>query len=142
MRIAILVFALLASASASFSQCKSWIKSDCRPLLEEYTGHRFINDTRLQPGDETQIMLTFYARQQYRLVVCHEEQLGDVHFIVSDTDENAIFDSSTSENSYFDFKVGATQQLLVKIVIPEKENLVDNYAVWGCVAVVTGIKED
>jgi len=98
-----------------------------------------MNSAVLFPGDSADIMLTFYSEQQYRLVICAEEQLGDVSYKVSDIERNLIFDSKNSDSKVFDFIVESSQQLVISVEVPKSENTHDiNFQ--GCVAVLVGFK--
>jgi hypothetical protein len=120
-------------------QCRGFTKKTGRPLVEPYIHNGQMNSAVLFPGDSAEIMLTFYSEQQYRLVICTEEQLGDVSYQVSDIERNLIFDSKNSDSKVFDFKVESTQQLVISVAVPESENTHD-LKYQGCVAVLVGFK--
>ena len=120
-------------------QCRGFTKKNCRPLIEPYTHNGQMNSAVLFPGDSADIMLTFYSEQQYRLVICAEEQLGDVSYKVSDIERNLIFDSKKSDSKVFDFKVESSQQLVISVAVPESENIHD-LDFQGCVAILVGFK--
>ncbi|MDG2227712.1 MAG: hypothetical protein P8L20_08265 [Flavobacteriales bacterium] len=114
-------------------------KKTGRPLVEPYIHNGQMNSAVLFPGDSAEIMLTFYSEQQYRLVICAEEQLGDVSYKVSDIERNLIFDSKNSNSKVFDFKVESSQQLIIAVAVPESDNTHD-LKYQGCVAVLVGFK--
>ena len=120
-------------------QCRRFSKKNCRPLVYPYMHNGQMNSAVLFPGDSADIMLTFYSKQQYRLVVCSEEQLGDVSYKISDTERNVIFDSKTSDEKIFDFNVESTQQLVISVTVPESKNTHD-IDFQGCVAILVGFK--
>jgi hypothetical protein len=134
--ITFLLFPLVGS-----SQCRSYTKKKCRPALAPYQHNGQLNNAVLVPGDKAEIMLTFYSGQEYRVSVCYMPILGDVAFKVKDTDKNLIFDSTKNENDYFDFKVAATQQLVVEIKVPDSEKA-NEIVPQGCVSVLVGFKGD
>ena len=102
-------------------QCRGFTKKTGRPLVEPYIHNGQMNSAVLFPGDSADIMLTFYSEQQYRLVICAEEQLGDVSYKVSDIERNLIFDSKNSDSKAFDFIVESSQQLVISVAVPESE---------------------
>ena len=51
------------------------------------------NSAILIPGDEAQLMLTFLAGQEYRLLVCSHPVLGDVTYEIFDANGKRLFDS-------------------------------------------------
>ena len=120
-------------------QCRGFTKKTGRPLVEPYIHNGQMNSAVLFPGDSADIMLTFYSEQQYRLVICAEEQLGDVSYKISDTERNVIFDSKTSDEKVFDFNVESTQQLVISVTVPESKNTHDIHF-QGCVAILVGFK--
>ena len=120
-------------------QCRGFTKKTGRPLVEPYIHNGQMNSAVLFPGDSAEIMLTFYSEQQYRLVICAEEQLGDVSYQVSDIGRNLIFDSKDSNSKVFDFKVESSQQLIIAVAVPESDNTHD-LKYQGCVAVLVGFK--
>lgn len=123
------------------SQCKSYIKRTCIPKLSPYAHSGQLNKTVLFPGDQAEIMLTFYSGMDYRIVVCSEVILGKVTYKVMDMDRNVIFDSSKEKDKgSFDFKVASTQQLMVEINVP-KPLVEPEILPQGCVAVVVGYKD-
>mgnify|MGYP006099674771 FL=1 len=120
-------------------QCRGFTKKNCRPLIEPYTHNGQMNSAVLFPGDSADIMLTFYSEQQYRLVICAEEQLGDVSYTVSDIERNLIFDSKDSDSKVFDFKVESSQQLVISVGVPKSEHT-HEIDFQGCVAILVGFK--
>lgn len=134
----LLMLPLMANA-----QCRSFTKKKCLPELEGYVQNDNFNSAVLIPGDEAELLLTFYADKQYRLLVCGHPILGDLEFEVLDTDEEVIYsnkDADDASMNKFDFKVATTQQLIVRIRVPEPEQA-STLIHEGCVSVMVGSKE-
>lgn len=134
---------LLLMPLMSSAQCRSFTKKRCLPELEGYIQNDNFNSAVLIPGDEAELLLTFYAGKEYRLLVCGHPILGDLQFEVLDTDEELIYSNSNKkgdENSKFDFNVASTQQLIVRIRVPETESP-SQLLHEGCVSVMIGSKE-
>lgn len=134
---------LLMLPLASNAQCRSFTKKRCLPQLEGYIQNDNFNSAVLIPGDEAELLLTFYAGKEYRLLVCGHPVLGDLQFEVLDTDEQLIYSNDGKEGdaqSSFDFKVAATQQLIVRIRVPDTESP-STLLHEGCVSVMVGSKE-
>jgi hypothetical protein len=114
-------------------------------MLEGYVQNDNFNSAVLIPGDEAELLLTFYADKDYRLLVCGHPVLGSLEFEVLDTDEGIIYSSAETEkvdNNIFDFKIATTQQLMLRIRVPKEDN--PNSLVpmpQGCVSVMIGSKE-
>lgn len=128
----------------SSAQCRSFTKKKCLPELEGYVQNDNFNSAVLIPGDEAELLLTFYAGKEYRLLVCGHPVLGDLDFEVLDTDDEVIYtnaDEADKAESKFDFKVATTQQLIVRIRVPEAESS-STLIHEGCVSVMIGSKEN
>ena len=121
------------------AQCRAFTKKTCRPQIEPYIHNGQMNNAVLYPEDNADIILTFYSGQDYRLVVCSEEQLGDVTFKVTDMDRKTIFDSKDKKTNTFDFKVNSTRQLIVTLSVPKSKNT-HELDFNGCVSVLVGFK--
>ena len=128
----------------SNGQCRSYTKKKCLPVLEGYVQNDNYNSARLIPGDEAELLLTFYGGKEYRLLICSMPILGEVDFEIYDDSEQMIFSSNTSDEDgtgYFDFKVNATQQLVIKLKVPEDEGVSSVTPNEGCVTIMVGSKE-
>jgi hypothetical protein len=135
---------LLLLPLMSDAQCRSFTKKKCLPELEGYVQNDNFNSAVLIPGDEAELLLTFYAGKEYRLLVCGHPILGDLEFEVLDTDDQVIYSNRDAaegdEKNKFDFKVATTQQLIVRIRVPEPEEA-STLIHEGCVSVMVGSKE-
>lgn len=137
-----LVFAALTTClllpAITSAQCNSYTKRKCKPSLDPYSSVQ-ISSTLLRPGDVAEVMLTFYSGQTYRLLVCSQDQLGEVGFKLYDTDKALIYESeANSEPKTFDFKVESTQQLILEVDIPMTAEAVNGVADEGCISVLIG----
>jgi hypothetical protein len=130
---------LLLLPGLADAQCRAFTKNKCLPLLDGYVQNDNYNSAVLVPGDEAELLLTFYSGKEYRIVVGSHPILGDVEFEVVDTNDEMIYSSKTSDNkSLFDFKMSNTQQLIVKVRVPKQESAIQHE---GCVTVLVGSKE-
>lgn len=141
MRTFVLICLSTLLTTVSLAQCKSFTKNTCRPILEEFIPNENFNSTMLVPGDEAELKLTFYGGQEYRLVVCGHPVLGELEFTVMDKKKNVLYErKEKDQNNFFDFKLESTQQFLVNVNVPVKENPNDLIH-EGCVSVMVGYKE-
>ena len=93
-------------------------------------------------GQSTEMNLTFYAGQAYRILVCAEPILGDVAFKVFDKSRKVVFDSKQNNDpDFWDFKVKNTEQFIVQVEIP-KSNSPSSTPPSGCVSILVGFKKD
>lgn len=131
-------FILSAIPFISISQCKSFTKQTCIPMLDPYIYNGQLNSAILNEGDIAELVLTFYGGQDYRIAICAEESIGSVQFKLLDTDRNSIFDNADQEFSdYWDFKCNSTQQIIVEVIIPESE-IIEDAVRNGCVSILVG----
>lgn len=142
MRTLFILLLAIGVTGQAYSQCKSFTKNTCRPVLEEFIPNENYNSTLLVPGDEAELNLTFFGGQEYRLLVCSHPLLGDVKFTVFDDQKNELFAQRDGEDkNYFDFKPEATQKLKVRINVPVNDN--PNELIHeGCVTVMVGYREN
>jgi hypothetical protein len=130
---------LLLLPGLADAQCRAFTKNKCLPLLDGYVQNDNYNSAVLVPGDEAELLLTFYSGKEYRIVVGSHPVLGDVEFEIVDTNDEMIYSSKTADNkSLFDFKMSNTQQLIVKVRVPKQESAIQHE---GCVTVLVGSKE-
>jgi hypothetical protein len=123
------------------AQCKGFAKKECRPMLSPYTPSGQMNSATMYPGGSGEIMLTFYSRQSYRIVVCDDGNLGPIPYKIMDKDKNVIYDSKTDDHKkrHFDFKLASTQQLVLLLTAPDDNGF--NSKELTCVSVMVGTKE-
>jgi|SRR6056297_523604 len=135
---ALLSFTLIGEAQG---QCRKYTKKSCVPKLDPYIFNGQVNSALLNEGDIAELMLTFYADQEYRVLVCAEDQLGDVNFKLKDINDKVLFDNSKHEMaSLWDFTSNTTQQIIVELEIPESDEAGEKLK-NGCVAILVGFKE-
>ncbi|MFN0031340.1 MAG: hypothetical protein ACKVOR_04185 [Flavobacteriales bacterium] len=135
----ILMLAALLPLAGS-AQCRAFTKNKCLPLLDGYVQNDNYNSAQLVPGDDAELLLTFYGGKEYRLILCAHPILGTVLYEVKDTNGELIYSGDSSdEKQTFDFKMTNTQQLIVKIKVPEQPASVSTHE--GCVSVMVGSKE-
>jgi len=135
--ILLMAFGLLATTAQA--QCRAFTKKNCMTSLDGYIQNDNYNSAILIPGDEAELMLTFLAGQDYRLVVGSHPVLGDVTYEIFDGRGKTLFDSRKGEpnENHVDFKVETTQQLQVKVQVPKSATAITHE---GCVTVLMGSK--
>ena len=111
----------------------------CLSSLDGYIQNDNYNSAILIPGDEAELMLTFLAGQDYRLIVCSHPVLGEVAYEINDASGKRLFDSRKNEPdvNHVDFKVETTQQLQIHVQVPESKSAIMHE---GCVTVLVGSK--
>ena len=125
-------------------QCKRYTKKDCLPALNPYIHNGQLTSAVLYPGDSADVAMTFNAGKAYRIIVCNQEQIGNVQFKILDKTRRILYKSDPEEhNPVWDFKVENTQQFIIQLTVPpmEKSNQKTNLVPNGCVALLVGFKE-
>jgi hypothetical protein len=137
------VFSLITVAQlASFAQCNTFLKKKCLPKISPFTHNGQMNVSTLFAGQSTDVNLTFYAGQAYRILVGSEEILGDVTFKVMDMNKQVVFDSKNNNYpDFWDFKAKNTQQFIVHVEVPVSASS-STVPPSGCVSVLVGFKKD
>jgi len=144
-RILFLVFItsiiLSYTVTNSFSQCKRFTKNNCLPKLKPYTYNGQLNSAVLSQGDEAYLKLIFYPEQEYRILVCGNPILGNIHFRLFTDNGVLVYDNETMDYlPFWDFKTDQTIELTLKIMVPPASE--DDYTVKdGCVSILVGFKE-
>ena len=126
------------------AQCKRYTKKECLPSLSPYMHNGQLTSAVLYPGDSADVVMTFNAGKEYRILICNQEQIGNVQFKVLDKSRKILYKSDPKEaNPSWDFKVTNTQQFIIQLTVPamEKNNQKNNLVPNGCVALLVGFKE-
>lgn len=138
----LLSFALVSAAisSPALAQCNSFAKKKCIPELAPYIHNGQLNSAMLMAGETAELQLTFYSGQEYRIMVCGQENLGDINFKLKDASNNVIFNSADqkSKKKFWDFNLKSTQQFNVEVSAPESNS--PNESNSGCISVIVGFK--
>lgn len=135
----ILFVAAVLGFNNSFAQCKTFVKNNCREAMGEYIPGEAFNAAKLKAGDQAEVEMTFYADEDYRLLVCNHPVLGQVNFQVLDSDGTVLFDNIENENTdHFDFRVAGTKTFKILLKAPDAED--DALSPQGCVAIMVGRK--
>ncbi len=146
-KIAVTTVLILASVVLTVdanAQCKRYTKKYCLPSLSPYMHNGQLTSAVLNPGDSADIAMTFNAGKEYRVLICNQEQIGNVQFKVLDKSRKVLYKSDPEQhNPSWDFKVENTQQFIIQLTVPkmEKSNQKTNLVPNGCVALLVGFKE-
>ena len=135
----IILFLLVFIPSLASAQCKSFTKNEVLPKLNGYYQSDVYNSTQMFPGDDAEIMITFFSDRYYRLLIVNHPILGQVEFTISDIKGEQIYSNKDAQNKEsFDFKLENTQQLIIEVKVPEQKNAVLQHR--GCISIVSGYK--
>jgi hypothetical protein len=139
---AIVAISIIALPSTfGIAQCNSFVKKQCLPKISPFTQNGQMNTSTLSSGQKTQLNITFLAGQDYRILVCGQEQLGDITFKVLDLQHKVVFDSKQNNSpDFWDFRVKNTQQFIVEVAVPESDSP-SSVPPSGCVSIMVGFKK-
>jgi len=141
LKLSYLTVIILFSFSASYGQCKDFVKKKGVPQLSPYIFNGQLNSSLLNEGDVAELILTFYANQEYRVAICAEDHLGKIDWKLYDTQNNLLFDSKKQNKAQlWDFTSTATQQIKLELEVPEALNPIAQSR-HGCVAILIGFKD-
>ena len=138
----LVLFGTVISYNVS-AQCKGFAKKVCKSELMPYIHDGNYNAAILTEGEEADFYKTFYADQQYRLVICSTESLPPVEFKVIDANRNVLYSNRDHNMSkLWDFKLESSQQLRIVIKVPASGGKKSDAEVQsGCVAIMIGFKD-
>ena len=144
--LAIVVFLGIMTFSSpdAQAQCKAFVKSNCIAQLEPYLHDGNYQAVIMSEGEEAEVYKTIFAGQRYRLLVCIDNSLPNVEFVVSDIRRNILFDNRKNGNvNAWDFKSDVSQQIKVTIRIPksQKQGAPEKELIFGCAGVLFGLLE-
>lgn len=130
----------LAVTGDIVSQCsKTWVRKKCVPKVSPFIHDGQTNSSLLKEGEKTESVMTFYSGQDYRILVCAEETLENVSFIVSDMTGKILFDSKANDNTdFWDFKVKTTTEMRIEVFAGTNDS--DDGLMSGCVSILVGFK--
>jgi hypothetical protein len=139
----IFILAGLAVSINSSAQCKNFARKICKSDLTPYIHDGNYTAAILTEGEEADFYKTFYADQQYRLLICSTESLPPVEFKVIDASRNVLYSNKDHNMAkYWDFKLESSQQLRIIIKIPSSGTKKSDAEVQsGCVAIMVGFKD-
>jgi hypothetical protein len=123
------------------AQCKGFAKKICKVELAPYIHDGNYHAAILTVGEEAELYKTFYSATDYRIAVCGTDDLSDIEFRIIDADRNVLYTNKSKNYSrIWDFRLEASQQLKITIIVPPGDGLPENIQ-QGCVAIMFGFKE-
>ncbi|HRH01694.1 MAG TPA: hypothetical protein PLN13_12170 [Bacteroidia bacterium] len=139
--LALLMMFVAFSGTTATAQCKNFTMKKCMPGLAPFLHNGQLNSTTLSPGESAEMQMTFYSGQEYRLLICGQEILGNIAFKVTDLDKKSLFDSREHDNATsWDFKMASTQQIVIEVIVPNQKS-VNDLAQSACVSMLVGYKK-
>lgn len=134
------LFVFVASIQVGFSQCRDFAKAHCKPKLGDYVHDGNYNGAFLNQAEEVELHKAFFSGQKYRVVVGAEKHMPIIHFKITDSDQNLIFDNKESNYmDYFDFELDEAKTLIISLDFIKEKNpgLIQES---GCVFILFGMK--
>ncbi len=138
-KIALFVALVSLVVTQSQAQCRAFTKNRVLPNLSGYIQNENYNAALFMEGDESEVLMTFYGGKNYRLVVMGHPVLPDVEFEILDTNDELLYSNKDAAvKNLFDFRMANTQQLKVRVKVPDSGGTLVHQ---GCVTIVAGHKE-
>ena len=125
------------------AQCKSFSKQCNKTIGEGYMHTGQVSGSELSPGEKHQFLATFYENQDYRISTCSDSTMGNLHLTVRNTRRQLLYDNHSDGSVFFDFKVSATQQLIISLIASENnlnDTINEPVELKGCVSAVVGFR--
>lgn len=141
---ALFAILFLATYQPSFSQCKGVAKK-CLPSLSPFVYTGQLNSTILYEGESAELVMTFTAGQEYRILTCAPKYMGNLKFAIYDKDRKPLFNNKDFNNAqYWDFKVNSTEDYTIQVTVPnvKQQAKAADISASGCVAVLIGFKNE
>lgn len=134
-----IIIVIISLPVVASGQCRSFIKKTCFPQITPYTHNGQLNSAILMAGQTAEMQMTFYSKQEYRVIVCAQESLQGVYFRLLDSNHKEMYNSASSKTpGMHDFKIGdATQQVILEIIVPKVKGG-NNIVPSGCVSLLVG----
>ena len=139
----IFIFSFLVVSLTFNAQCKSLSKACSKDIGEGYLSSGQDISFVMFPGEKQQCITTFYENQDYRISICSDSTLGNIHMTIRNSKRQLLYDNHSNGNNSFDFKVSATQQLIISLIVPENnfsDDLNEPEDVYGCVSAIVGFR--
>ena len=137
------IFSFIVVSLTFNAQCKSLSKQCTKDIGEGYLSSGQDISFVMFPGKKQQCITTFYENKDYRISICSDSTLGNIHMTIRNSKRQLLYDNHSNGNNSFDFKVSATQQLIISLIVPESnfsEDLNEPEEVYGCVSAVVGFR--
>ena len=98
-RVIIPIILIVTLQFGAFGQCFDFAKELTKTKLKPYIHDGNYNTTVLTEGQEAEFFKTFYAGQQYRIIVSSDNKLEVPEFEIMDKSRKVLF--SNIENRFF-----------------------------------------
>ena len=137
------IFSFLVVSLTFNAQCKSLSKQCTKDIGEGYLSSGQDISFVMLPRKKLQCITTFYEKQDYRISICSDSTLGNIHMTIRNSKRQLLYDNHSNGNNSFDFHVSTTQQLIISLIVPESnfsEELNEPEQVYGCVSAVVGFR--
>ncbi|MFQ5335012.1 MAG: hypothetical protein ACE5DN_02950 [Flavobacteriales bacterium] len=129
----------IISAQTFTLPCKSFGKKACKSVnLEDYSSNGQLTVAPLVPGEEAELSMIFYRGNDYRIVLCGDEELGQLKFWIKNSRGEELFNNKNYENTQqWDFSMSSTQRLII-VVGAEGKTQMGEAVEEGCVKLIIG----
>ena len=121
-------------------QCRHFAKKNCKVFWEDFKSTGQAITAEMASGETADLTMVFHRAHDYRVIVCAEENLGDVEFKIVTTTGEVLFDNKDHDMSVeWDFSMTSTKRLIMEVTT-EGGGGEDDLLESGCVALMVGVK--
>ncbi len=133
--LAFVLFALTIAAKSNFAQCSDLIKKQGIEMLDPYIHDGHFNAIKMVPGEDVDMVKTFFTGQSYMVVICADPNLPQPEFTITDDKGKEVFSNRKKGELEWEFTPKKSQRLTINVKIPHSET---KQNVSGCVGIVVG----
>ena len=119
------------------AQCEQFAKQNIwKTKLYPYIHDGIYNTQKLTQGETVELYKTFFSGQDYRILICADNNLPKIEFKILDVNRNIIFDNKENNlSNIWDFYFNTNLQTIISIHVPANNNVNKQL---GCVAILIG----
>jgi hypothetical protein len=141
LKIIVLMFVVGATTETyAQSSCKGFSRKYCKQPKDEFIPNPQTMDADMVVGESAETQMIFHKGHDYRIFVCAEETLGDVHFKIKTSTGDVLFDNQDYDmTTIWDFSMTSTKRLILEVG-SEGEASDDGFTESGCVSILVGYK--
>lgn len=134
-----LFIAFIVPVNNAQAQCISFARNIAKPQLAPFIHDGNYNATYMEEGESAELYKTFFAGEEYRLVVATVESLPKLRIRILDDQRNVIFDNADHQFAQvWDFEAKSSGTMIVYINVPDTKQ--KSTVLGGCVAILFGVK--
>lgn len=124
-------------------ECTDYAGKNCGIYGKPFRYSGQTKNALFELGQKSQFKITVYDGFEYRISLCADKNLKEIHFKIREdnTTKTVLYDSSVEEESYLEkmFYVKTTKNLFIEVIVPEGDDPIEDQSYkkrFGCVGVL------